>query len=161
MIGSAKVDGVELDGTLVPSPNDRFTFGVSYLNARFTDFRPDTVYDFAGRPLTKSPKSTISAGYEHTFRLGNGGNIQASARTTLTDEYFLLSIASRNYYRQPSYTRTDANVTYNAPSGKFYLAAYGKNLENALPLTAVSIGTRSALQAQSPRTYGVRGGFKF
>jgi iron complex outermembrane receptor protein len=158
--GKAKVDGVELDGSVAASRDDRFTFRVSYLNGRFTQFAPDATYNFAGRPLTKSPKWTLSAGYDHIFHLANGGEIQAGVRTTYTDEYFLLSVASRNYYRQPGYTRTDANITYTAPGERFYVTAFAKNLENSLPLTAVSFGARAIAQTQSPRTYGVRGGIK-
>ncbi len=159
--GKAKVSGIEFESTLSPSPNDRFDFGVNYLDAHFTDFRPDAIYNFSGRPLSRAPKWTLNAGFEHTQPLRNGGDIRASVRTRLSDEYFFLSIAARNYYRQPSFTRTDATITYNAPDNQYYVQAFVQNIENSLPATRVEFGTRSAVQTQSPRTYGVRAGLKF
>lgn len=158
----AKIDGVEFESVIQPSRNDRFDVTVSYLNARYADFQISPTRNFKGLPLDRSPNWTVMAGYQHTFNIGDG-TLVAGVRTRLVDNYYLMQIGTRNFYRQPSYTSTDATVTYNAPGKTWYLQGYLKNIENAIVVTNVQglPSVRSWVQAADPRTYGVRAGFKF
>jgi iron complex outermembrane recepter protein len=175
---SAKVDGVELEAILAPSSNDKFDFSASYLKARYSDFVTPPIpvqglvaaipaVSFTGRDLDRSPRWVMTAGYNHTFNLGNGGNIVAGVRTKMSASYKLISTAIRAQFEQPSYTKTDATVTYNAADDKWYVQGFVKNIENAVTLSSAAVtgafpglngGTASF---QDPRTYGVRAGFKF
>ncbi|SES18865.1 TonB-dependent receptor [Sphingobium sp. YR768] len=162
---TAKIDGVELEGTISPSANDKISLSASYLDARYADFVPNTVafpqVNFAGRPLDRSPNWAVSAGYTHRFDLANGGNVEANVRSRLTDKQYLIGIATLNQFGIPSYTNTDVSLTYNAPDKRWYVQAFGRNLENSVVMGGLSVGTFATAQLTDPRTYGVRGGFKF
>lgn len=158
----AKVDGVELEGVLQPTDDDRFDFSVAYLDARYADYAVSPVLNLRGRALDRSPRWTVAAGYQHTFHLGEG-ELVAGARTRFSDDYHLLLIGVRSFFRQPSFTKTDATLTYNAPDRRYYVQGYVKNIENAIVVSTVAgpPSVRSSVQVSDPRTYGVRAGFKF
>jgi iron complex outermembrane receptor protein len=53
---------------------------------------------------------------------------------------------------------TDANATYRFPGDKWYVQAYGKNLENKIIVVAAN--TNAAVPG-APRTFGLRAGFYY
>ena len=157
----AKIDGVEIEATLVPSSLDRVDFSITYLNARYASFEPRPGFDLKGEPLNRAPKWAASAGYQHTFMLGGDYELVAGARTRISDEYFLFYDGGVNFYRQPSFTQTDVTLTFNAPDRRWYVQGFAKNLENNVIINDLSSGAFQSVSVNEPRTYGVRGGFKF
>ncbi len=177
---AAKVDGVEFEASVQPSANDHFDFGINYLKARYASYVPSAsvgvgaivagvarttagvvTVDFKGRQLDRSPTWTATAGYTHTFDLGDAGNIQAGIRTRVSDDYKLAALAQLIQYRQPGYTKTDVTVTYNGPDNHWYVQGFAKNLENNVVVTTASAGANGTMQLGDPRTMGVRAGVKF
>ena len=164
--GKAKIDGVELEAVIQPSPRNRFDLSATWLNARYTDYLVTPGVNFAGEKLDRSPNWTASAGYQYTLPVG-GGDIVFGARTKVSDSYHLISTSLRNFFRQPSFTKTDLTVTYNAPGDRFYIQGFVKNLENAITLSSAGMSanfpafTDGLAFFGDPRTYGVRAGFKF
>ena len=162
---SAKVDGVELESTLTPTSADRIDFSVSYLNARYGNFFPNTLLfpalNWKGLPLDLSPKFSMTGGYTHTFDLGNGGNVEAGVRTKFTSSYVMNSLAIYAFFIQPSFTNTQASLTYNGPDKKWYVQGYINNIENKIIVTRAQAGFFSNVQFADPRTFGVRAGVKF
>lgn len=158
---AATVDGVELEGVITPAPSSKFDFSVAWLNARYSEFFPTPAVDWSGRKLDRSPSYTFTAGYTHTFELGNGGNIQAGVRTRVSDSYQLAALGTLNQFRVPSYTKTDLLIAYNAPDNRWYLQAFAKNLEDNIVVTTAATGTFATAQLADPRTYGARFGVKF
>jgi len=159
--GQAEVDGVEIESVVNPGRNTRFDFSTSWLNARYTNFFPTPTFSFAGRKLDRSPEWAATAGVTQTVPMGNGGNVQASARTRLSDSYYLSALGTLNQFRQPSFTKTDLSLTYNAPGERYYLQGFVRNLENSIVVSGASSGTYSSVSLQDPRTYGVRAGVRF
>ncbi len=163
--GRAKVDGVELDAVIRPGPNDQVDLGATWTDARYVSFIPDPTnfptYTFNGRQLDHAPKYTASAAYTHTFPLGNGGKVEASARTRLSAAYYMQDLGLLSQYRQPSFTKTDLTLTYKAADDRYYIQGFVKNLENEITLAAASSGLAASATIEEPRTYGVRAGFKF
>ncbi|MGR6330004.1 TonB-dependent receptor [Sphingomonas sp. XXL09] len=159
--GKAKVDGVELETVANPGPHTRFDASASWLNARYTDFFPTPTVSFAGRKLDRSPEWTVTAGITQTIPLAGGGDIQAAARTRLSDSYYLAALGTLNQFRQPSFTKTDLTLTYNAPANRWYVQGFVRNVENSLVVSTAGSGTYASVQLQDPRTYGVRTGFRF
>jgi iron complex outermembrane recepter protein len=166
--GSAKVDGVEFEALISPSDNDRVEFSINYTNARYDNFVPSVLVgavqvsrDFGGLQLDHAPKYSAAAGYTHTFPLGNGGKVDASARMRFSSAYFMQDLNILGQYHQPSFTKTDLTLTYHAPEDRFYLQGFVKNLENEITLAAASSGLGASATIEEPRTYGVRAGFKF
>ncbi|MDO6414039.1 TonB-dependent receptor [Sphingomonas sp. BIUV-7] len=158
--GKAKISGVEIEGVLKPSRNDKVDFGVNYLDAHYSQFALPP-FNFAGRSLDRAPRWTVMAGYQHTIPLGSAGEIVGGIRTRLSDNYVLLSIGTRNFYTQPSFTKTDATLTYNAPGKRWYIQGFVKNIENTISIATIAVGTRSSVQVAEPRTYGLRAGVTF
>lgn len=158
---AAKVDGIELEGVITPAPSSKFDFSVSWLNGRYADFFPTPAADWSGKKLDRSPSYVFTAGYTHTFELGNGGNIQAGVRTRVSDDYRLAALGTLNQFRVPGYTKTDLLLAYNAPGDRWHVQAFAKNLEDNIVVTTAATGTFATAQLADPRTYGVRAGFKF
>jgi iron complex outermembrane receptor protein len=161
----AKVDGVELESTLTPTSADRIDFSISYLNARYGTFFPNTVLfpalNWKDLPLDRSPKTSLTAGYTHTFDLGNSGNVEAGVRTKVTSSYVISALAIYGFFTQPSFTNTQASLTYNEPDKKWYVQGYINNIENKIVVTTAVAGANGTVQFADPLTFGVRAGFKF
>lgn len=164
--GKAKIDGVEFEAVAYPSPRNRFDFSINWLNARYTDYQAVPGVDFAGEKLDRSPEWTASAGYQYTLPVGDGA-LAFGVRTRVSDGYHLISTALRNFFRQPSFTKTDLTLTYSSPGDRFYVQGYVKNLENAVTLGGAGLSanfpafTDGLAFFADPRTYGLRAGFKF
>ena len=159
--GKAKIDGAELEATLLPSERDRVDLSGAYLNARYSDFQILPTLNLAGRALNRAPRWSASAGYEHTFPLGGGYELVAGARTRISGSYVILFLGGANFYRQPSYSKTDVTLTLNAPDKRWYVQGFAKNLEDNVLINEVARGTFQGLTVNEPRTYGVRAGLKF
>jgi iron complex outermembrane receptor protein len=172
--GSAKVTGIETEATITPDDRSRIDLSYSYTNARYAKYCPfddptsgaaagangciGNALSFKGRPLDRSPKHVLTAGYSYTLPIGDG-SLVAGIRTRLSSEYVITNYGAGVQYRNPSNTRTDLNLTYNAPEDRFYVQGYLQNLENSIRLQRVD-GFANA-SPTDPRTYGIRAGFKF
>jgi iron complex outermembrane recepter protein len=144
-----------------PSDNDRVDLGLTVTNARYTKFQAAPDISFAGRRLDQAPKLTASAGYTHTFPTGNGGKVEAGVRTRLSSSYYLQDLNNLAQFRQPSFTKTGATLTYKAPEDRFYVQGFVQNLENEITLASAASGLGTTATIEEPRTYGIRAGFKF
>ncbi len=162
---SAKVDGVELEGSFAPTGNDRFNFSAAYLNARYGAFVPNAItfplVNWNGKKLDRSPTFTAAVGYDHTFDLANGGNVVAGVRSRYSSSYHISALAILGFFKQPGYTQSEATLTYNAPDKAYYVQAYVKNIEDKILVTAVGGGANGTLQISDPRLFGIRAGAKF
>jgi iron complex outermembrane receptor protein len=159
--GEAEVTGLEIEGSLLATDADRLDLSIAYLDAHFTDFRPNPTTDFSGKSLDRSPELTATLGYQHTFQLNSGGKIVAGLRSRYSDSYTLMVLGTRNFYEQPSYTKSDVTLSYNASNDSWYLQAFARNIEDSIVVTTVAVGVRSSVQISDPFTYGIRVGFKF
>ncbi|MEN7535875.1 TonB-dependent receptor [Aurantiacibacter flavus] len=167
----AKIDGIEIEGTLDAADGLLLRFGINYLDARYSNYSPsrvagsDTItLDFSGRPLARSPEWTGNLGINYALELGNGGSLVFDAGTRFSSSYALTDIGNLIDYRQPSYTRTDASIRYNAPSGSWHLAAFIDNIEDEIVLTSAGYGNAGfdgTAAFADPRTFGVRAGIEF
>lgn len=157
----AKVDGVELEAVLAPSPLDRFDLSAAYLNGRYDEFQIRPTINLAGKPLNRAPRWSASAAYQHTFPLGGDYELMAGVRSRISDSYVILFEGGVNFYRQPSFSQTDVTLTLNAPDRRWYLQGFAKNLENNIVFNDVQSGTFQQININDPRTYGVRAGMKF
>jgi iron complex outermembrane receptor protein len=163
---SAKVDGIESELNLSPTPDDVFTLTFNYTDARYDSFLATSpsleTAVFDGNPLSQAAKYTASIGYNRTFEVGDGGKIVASVVSRYSSSYYIQDFNQLALFRQPKYTKTDVTLTYKAPSDKWYVEAFGRNLENSITLGSASAdSTYAYARFEAPRTYGVRAGMKF
>lgn len=162
----ASVKGVELEATVAPSPRNRFDLAFTYLDGHYASYFPrgaGTAPDYTGRSLDRAPKTVATAGYTYTLPFANGADLAFNARTRLSSSYVVTLFAEPHQYRQPSFTRTDVNLTFTAPDGRFSLAGFARNLEDNITVNGIGAGAAGArvVTAGDPRTYGVRAGVKF
>ena len=157
----AKIDGIELEAVLTPSPHHRIDLAFNWLDARYGDFNPTPAFDWSGRPLNRSPEITASASYTFTQPLANGGSVVFNGRIRLSDEYFIADLSQPFQFRQPSFHKTDLSLTYNAPQDRFFIQAFARNIENEITLSTASTDLAGSAQFADPRTYGVRAGLRF
>ncbi|PWK21634.1 iron complex outermembrane receptor protein [Arcicella aurantiaca] len=134
--GVSSVNGLEIDGEYVASKADRFKFSVNLLDATYSELK--TVanvvngdvrnVDLTGKVAPMAPKVTITAGYNHDFKIGSGV-LNAGIQTLFKSNYYTTAF---NYEmdKQPSYTKTDLNITYTAKGGKFDVGLFAQNLED-------------------------------
>ncbi len=169
--GAAKVDGLELEGTYMPAPNNQLNFSATLEDARYTNYiispSNPTSGNYNGDPLDHAPKVTLSAGYIYTQPLANGGRLVASIRSKYSDKYAIINTNVNAQFWQPAYTTTDLSLRYNAPNDRWYLEGYVRNLEDKIAVTYVNTSpgwptlNDGTVNTTDPRTYGVRIGTKF
>lgn len=162
---SAKVDGVEIEGVIAATPKDRIDFFASWLNARYGTFYPNAAQfptlNLEGSKLDRSPTLSLAGGYTHTFELPGGAEILAAVRSKYSSSYKMIGLAIYAQFTQPSYTQTEATVTYNSADKNYYVQGFIKNIENNILVTAVAPTATGVAQLSDPRTFGIRAGFKF
>lgn len=133
---NTKVFGLELDGELLATKNDRLRATINFLNAEFGDF-PTTinkvgadaaVVNLKGNTPIQAPKWTMIGGYDHTFELGSG-SLNVGIQTMFKSEYYLAAY-NLAMDKQKAFTKTDLNITYSTKSGNWDIGAFAQNLEN-------------------------------
>ncbi|MDK2770010.1 MAG: TonB-dependent receptor [Sphingomonas sp.] len=162
--GEATVKGFEIEADAALSGNDTLRVSVSHLDARFGDFRYTDLTgprDFSNLRMPNTPLWSGDISYEHRFDLANGGNVTAGLSSHLSLSYWTTGERTLDS-EQPSYTRTDLNLAYNAPDGRWSIAGYVRNLENeAVRVFGLANPTQRRLLLAAPRTFGMVGTVKF
>jgi iron complex outermembrane receptor protein len=169
--GVSTVNGLEIDGEYAISKADRVRFSVNLLDAKYRELKTvENVVngdvrsvDLKGKVAPMSPKATLTAGYNHDFKMGSG-LLTAGIQTLFKSSYYT---AAFNYAmdKQPSYTKTDINVTYTAKGGKFDIGVFAQNLEDNRIITYSSFngGTINIYNwiFGTPRTVGIQANLHF
>ncbi|MEJ7935842.1 TonB-dependent receptor [Sphingobium sp. AN558] len=178
---SARTKGFEFEATIRPIPRLDINAGVSYLDAKYRDFdkaqafvpraaglpplTPDGTGNMSvsvnasGNRVVRSPKWTFNVGASWTIDLPSGGSVVPSAHLFHTSAFFFDAI---NRLKQDAYTLVNAQIEWRLPGDRFTIAAYGKNLGGTKYLDSFGASTFTDRAVPgSPRTYGVRVGYKF
>lgn len=156
-----EIYGDQLDILFRPSETDQLNLTVGYLHARSKSL-PLDLQPFEGLMLQYSPTWTVSAGYQHDFRL-NAGYIRARVDTRY-ESHFWGDFRHTFGTRQQSYMKTDASLTYFSDDGGWSFGGWIKNIENEAVIAAAAGGGLpgpALVGLEAPRTYGVRAGMNF
>ncbi|MGJ8481273.1 TonB-dependent receptor [Sphingobium yanoikuyae] len=176
--GKATSKGANLDVIAKVTDNDTVNFAVEYNKARYGDFvwtayttAPSTgcafspisgtanySVDCSGLQMARSPTWTGSAGYTHSFDIGDG-HLDLGANMTFASSRWLHASFIANA-RADGYALVNLNATYTAPGDKFTVDAFVQNLTNKAVYTGgdqiPAIGGFYAATIAPPRVYGVR-----
>ena len=169
----ATLYGAEFEGSAVLTDADRIDGAFSYLHARYDNFVLPTGdafnpgrADYSGLPLAKSPEWTFSLGYQHAWTLpGDGrltGRVQTHYESSKNLDYHNFGVTA-----QGAYTKTDIMLTYDSPSRRWSVMAYGRNLEDKAVLIQASPYAQTANRFGGtgsyapPRLYGVQFSARF
>jgi iron complex outermembrane receptor protein len=176
----ARFYGAELELVAQLSFNDKLTFSPAVLSAKYTQSCATCVFGMGppavasapfpiltkDKDIPRSPKFSVSAGYEHAFQLANDARLTWSIDTHYQTEV-LTDFDTGNYptpnpaYLQGAYTLFDSSLTYSPGSGKFSITAYGRNLGDKIYKTALGNSNPAgnppsyAFFVNEPRTYGI------
>jgi iron complex outermembrane recepter protein len=101
----------------------------------------------------------LNLGYGHAWPLP-GGTLLTRVQTHYESKTYF-TIYNFDADRQPSFTRTDAIVSYTSPSEAWTVTGYVRNIEDELILASAQDASVQTYQAyrdqyQPPRTYGIR-----
>lgn len=162
----ATVNGLELDLFYRPIANNNITASFTWLDAKYDDWVLDeeTGENFAGEPLSRSPKYTFNVGYDYILPLETGDEVTFGVRSRWSDEYYITNNTLRANFRQPSQMKTDVTVTYNSENRDWYVQGFVKNIEDAITVsnaTSSSDYNTGSVSFADPRLFGVRFGYKF
>ena len=160
-VPSASVKGIELEGYYRLGNNTKFDYSMSILDATYGNFFPlegNTVLNLKGTPLDRSPDFTGRIGLTQDIPLANGGRISGNVGFKWSSSYVVTDFNTANQIVQKSYTRTDISLGYFAPDDRWFIQAYGRNLENKRLLGNFELGS---FTLTDPMQYGVRAGVKF
>ncbi len=123
-----------------------------------------TTLDCSGFQLSRTPKVTATASYDHVFELGGGATLTPHVDMQYVSSRWLSTEFVPNV-RADAYTLFNADLTYVSPEGTWEVSVFGRNLTDkpyytggslqafVPPLAYVTIG--------APRTYGGRVTFRF
>ncbi|QBE65511.1 TonB-dependent receptor [Pseudoduganella lutea] len=156
--GIASVRGLELDGKVQASADDRFTYGVALLDAHYVSYTPDGIQSWNGRKLDRAPSHVLSAGYERRVRLA-GHEVRAGVDARRSAAYLIGVPSKLVQYRVPAMTTVDATLAWHPDDAPWTLSAHARNLGNRIaPATIDSFGMTVP---GAPRTYGVRFDYRY
>lgn len=174
--GEATISGFELATSYILTEKDRIDVTAAYQDSEVSaltfiyDYNPPV--EATGGRLNNSPEFTLSGSYQHTFLLGNGGNITARIESRYQTESTVLMDAIYNegmlripegmdqtaVNREPAHHISNANLRYSDPTGRWGLNAYIKNIENYAEKKNL---LNNAMRIGPPRTFGVVLSVKF
>lgn len=162
----ATINGVEIDTSYRPSVAHRFNGAFTWLDATYDEWILDTEtgVSFAGKPLSRSPEFTVTAGYQYTYELASAAEINFAINSKWSDKYYILSSRLRANFEQPSYSKTDITVTYNSPNREWYVQGFVKNIEDNITLSNIAPSgdyNSGTVTFTDPRLFGVRFGYSF
>ncbi|WP_082835988.1 TonB-dependent receptor [Croceicoccus bisphenolivorans] len=179
----SKSVGFSIDTIWLPTPNDRLTFGVEYVDSEYSNFVrvqpaapvgtlcPTTTLsagpparvaiDCSGFPMMRTPKWAGSASYRHVFDMADGGELTAGGDMTFASKRYT-SIDFSPTTLDGGYAIFNAEIEYKAPQQRWSLALWGRNLtETAYYSGGIQSGAFNRPTINQPRTYGVRGRINF
>jgi iron complex outermembrane recepter protein len=166
----AKIDGFELESTIVPVPGLYLNASLAYTDARFSDYSnaqfyvplvgggyTTTVGDATGNQLASAPKWTIAAGARYDLETGSG-TFTPAVNYTRRGSYFW---DSQNIVREPAQNQLTASLTYTSPDDHWSVRFWGKNLldDKVRAWTIQRVELFGSTPA-APRTYGLTLGVK-
>lgn len=171
--GKSSIKGFDLELEYAISKNDRLKLTANLLDAKLDNLRIFTNITVGGAAATEqildgnrpvqAPTTTLTARYDHDFKVGKG-TLNAGIQTLFKSDYYLQPY-NLAMDKQEAYTKTDINLTYTTGNGKFDVGFYAQNLEDNRIKTYASVngGTINIYNwiFGSPRLMGLQANVRF
>jgi iron complex outermembrane receptor protein len=165
---AARIYGVELEAQMLLTPVDHLSGFANYLHATYTNYLDAVnsltgaiVPSLDGNYLQDSPQYSLRAQYGHDFVLANGAMLTPMA-AVYWQSFNYLSPFDQTVDRVAAYSKTDLNLTYMDPTRHWSVVAYVFNLEDrAVRTNEISAFGEVFSDYAPPRTFGVRGSYKY
>lgn len=101
------------------------------------------------------PKASARAGATYTADLTNQAQMIGTVNLTYSGDYYMSTVNTPFAY-QPDYTLLGAELTYQAPGGRWSLSIGGRNLTDRLYEERASTGGGGTITYGQPRTWYTR-----
>ncbi len=186
----ASINGLEVEMDWAPFEQGRFTGFITWLDAeidgwvtkddrfcsqRFGAEEDCPVINLRGKKLPRSPEWSLTAAYEHTVDLPNGGALVPWVSVHWEDEYYLRAfnvgdvvdaatgeLTERYSDKEDAFVNVDASLRYKSADEKWYAELYGRNLTDERVKNRFSESEGIIKGSYNPpRLYGVRFGYEF
>ena len=150
----SRSQGVELEAKWQVSENFRLAGNLTYLDAYYVSY-PDAgasllglfnaavtgdtnlnVQDLSGRPTQYSPDWSGSLTATFNTPLPGGYQLTAELNPYFSSGYHIIFLIDEDWFWQDSYARLDGRLTLEPANGRWAIDVLGKNLTDALILTA-------------------------
>lgn len=158
-----------------------FTVGHSKVKDLKTGRVSSSQFQYAGQPLDRSPEFTATGVIGHSFELSGGSKLKLRGLIKYSSSYLISDLSNVVQFRQNSYTRSDASITYATASDRITVQVFVENIENKLQKTsgpnnyaggyggtggnfvptAELVPNSMSFGVSTPRFYGIRLGAKF
>lgn len=184
-IGKSQIYGWEnefsyqIDNDTTLSGN--LTLGHSKVGNLLTGRVSTNQFQYAGQRLDRSPEFTATGVVSHSFELGGGSRLRLRGLIKYSSSYLISDLSNVVQFKQDSYTRSDASLTYATAGDRFTIQAFVENIENKLQKTSgpnnyaggyggtngnfvpttETIPNSISFGVNTPRFFGVRLGAKF
>ena len=160
----ATIKGIEATAVLRPSEAFSFDINAAYVDSELKNFiLPGSTTPATGIPVPLSPKFSITSGAQLSTDIGTGGKLTARAEVNLQSDILFPNFGDIKRERQGDTVQLNANIRYDLPGDKIYVALIGRNLTNTQFLTQrfFFAGFADIEFYGQPRTIEARVGFKF
>ena len=156
--GRARSRGIEVDGELRIGSGGRLNYGLTLLDARYVSYMATPTTSWAGRKLGRAPSHVFTLGYQQRLALA-GGQLTGGVFARASGEYVLAVPSQLLVYRVPSYTSTDATLSWQPDGARWSLLARVRNIEDKVrPSIIDSFGMTTPT---APRTADLRFDLRF
>ena len=142
-LAPVEIYGAEADIRFQAGPATTLNASVAYQHSRiislktgFLGYLTGTFADFSGYALPNTPAFTANLSATHVVELGGGAQLRFRAATKISSGYYLTDYANAIRYKVPSFTRSDASISYAAPGDRYTFQLFVENIENKLQRTS-------------------------
>jgi len=147
---AAEIKGVEAEFVAQVTPSFMFSGFVSYLDATFTDYKPNPNEDFTGNTLPRAPELQYSLTGNYAMSLDNGNELNLIATYHYSASEFF---RANNTALDENNSNNDltARLVYTDPEAGWELALFGTNLTNEhYRNNGFAIGTQTVAAFYNP-----------
>jgi iron complex outermembrane receptor protein len=150
-----------------------------YFGPLTVGFLVNNQVDWKGKTPDNTPGVSGTVYYEHNWTMADGSAYKFRIGTKYSSSYFVSDLGGQGnpfsgqysllpqQYEQEGFTRTDLNLSYTAPNGKYVVSAFVRNLEDKLQLASApqTVAPRAdntpvpdgfSVRVTAPRTFGLR-----
>lgn len=92
--------------------------------------------DFPGDPVDLAPRVSATAAIDHAIDMATHDKLRLHASIKYGGSYYLSDFGDGIRYKQPDYTRSIFNVTYEVDGGRYSVQAFVENIENKVQRTS-------------------------
>lgn len=168
-LASMTIYGWENSLTYPLAPTAQFNFSSTLQKGRYHHHTAGATLDvdFSGKSLDRVPSVVLGMGFTNTWWLDRGGALQLRLVTRYSSSYYVTDFWAAEQYRQKSFTRSDADLTYTSRNAKYATQVFVRNLEDGIQITGgaqnyiAGVPNSARGYVSEPRFWGVRQTVKF